>query len=340
MAAGTLTGDRVRLIDSTRGAGGNTTIAASLSGTVIALAAESPGTDSAVETARVNMDGRILERLPAWKQNHWFVPALSPSRQLLATAGQGLGRYDIARHSWNPLPNPSRTVVGGGRLHWVGSDTLIAFVQDAAIDSVFQLNTGTGARALLFAEPSGRDISLGGRSRDGRWWLFTLSADTSVQFAEAWVFDATTRTTRKLFDEEVAVREPQLSPDGRLVTYEVREGPRRGLYVRPFATPGVPSAIVSGYVDYYAWSDDGRSIYFVRANRTIEVIDVNTAGEPVGAPRIVVPTSTLEGMSDSYRDVRFVLIPGTREMYVSLNNRRARALVVLQNFEAFAARGR
>lgn len=46
VAAVTLTGDRLRLIDSTRFAGGNTSIAASLSGTVIALAAESPGTDS------------------------------------------------------------------------------------------------------------------------------------------------------------------------------------------------------------------------------------------------------------------------------------------------------
>ena len=100
------------------------------------------------------------------------------------------------------------------------------------------------------------------------------------------------------------------------------------------------TVVVDGYVDSHAWSDDGRSIYFVRANRTIEVIDVNANGEPVGPPRVVVPTSTLDGMSDDYRNVRFTLIPGTREMYVSLNDRRARALVVLQNFEAFAARAR
>ena len=45
-------------------------------------------------------------------------------------------------------------------------------------------------------------------------------------------------------------------------------------------------------------------------------------------------------MSDDYRSVRFTLIPGTREMYVSLNDYRARSLMVLQNFSAFAARGR
>lgn len=45
----------------------------------------------------------------------------------------------------------------------------------------------------------------------------------------------------------------------------------------------------------------GRSVYLVRANRTIDVIDGNAVGEPVGAPRIVVPTSTLEGMRDRYR---------------------------------------
>ena len=70
------------------------------------------------------------------------------------------------------------------------------------------------------------------------------------------------------------------------------------------------------------------------------MIDVNVNGEPVGTPRIVVPTSTLEGMSDDYRSVRFTLIPGTREMYVSLNDYRARPLMVLQNFSAFAARRR
>ena len=37
------------------------------------------------------------------------------------------------------------------------------------------------------------------------------------------------------------------------------------------------------------------------ANRAIEVIDVNVAGEPLGAPRIVVPASALEGKSDRYR---------------------------------------
>jgi len=38
--------------------------------------------------------------------------------------------------------------------------------------------------------------------------------------------------------------------------------------------------------------------------------------------------------------VRFALIPGTREVYVSLNAQRARSLMVLQNFAAFAARGK
>ncbi len=45
-------------------------------------------------------------------------------------------------------------------------------------------------------------------------------------------------------------------------------------------------------------------------------------------------------MSDVYSSVRFTLIPGTREMYVSLNGQRARSLMVLQNCAAFAARGR
>ena len=36
---------------------------------------------------------------------------------------------------------------------------------------------------------------------------------------------------------------------------------------------------------------------------------------------------------------RGAIIPGTRDLYVSLNNQRSHALVVL-NFEAFAARGR
>ena len=67
---------------------------------------------------------------------------------------------------------------------------------------------------------------------------------------------------------------------------------------------------------------------------------VQLAREVAGPPRVVVPTSTLDGMSDDYRNVRFTLIPGSRELYVNFNDRRARALVVLQNFEAFAARAR
>ena len=167
-----------------------------------------------------------------------------------------------------------------------------------------------------------------------------MSPDSSAKFDEAWVFDAVDGSKRKLFDEGASVGRPQLSPDGRLVTYTVRRGARRGLFVRPFSTAGVPIAVVEGYVDFHAWSDDGRSIYFVRADRTIEVVDMNANGEPVGPPRVVVPKSTLEGMSDVYRNVRFTLIPGTREMYVNLSGQRARSLMVLQNFAAFAAHGR
>lgn len=76
----------------------------------------------------------------------------------------------------------------------------------------------------------------------------------------------------------------------------------------PSTRPGVPSVVVDGYVDFHAWSDDGRSIYFVRANRTIEVIEVNANGEPMGLPRVVVPASTLEGMGNSYLE-RFRLRP-------------------------------
>ena len=50
-----------------------------------------------------------------------------------------------------------------------------------------------------------------------------------------------------------------------------------------------------------AGRDQRPSARFMRANRAIEVIDVNAAGEPLGAPRIVVPTATLESMSDRYR---------------------------------------
>ncbi len=205
---------------------------------------------------------------------------------------------------------------------------------------MFQLNTITGARTVLFGYPAGRIFGVSSRSRDGRYWLYALSPDSSAKFDPAWVFDAVDGSKRKLFDEGASVGRPQLSPDGRLVTYTVRSGSRRGLFVRPFGSARVPIAVVEGYVAFHAWSDDGRSIYFVRANRTIEVVDVNANCEPVGPPRVVVPTSTVEGMSDVYSSVRFTLLPGTREMYVSLNGQRARSLMVLQNFAAFAARGR
>ncbi len=337
--AGTLTGERVRLIDSTRYLGANAAIAASLSGTVVALLPAAQGSDSAVNIARVSMDGRILERLPA-ADHGLLVPALSPNGRMLATGGTEIGRYDITRRSWNRLlPFTAGTIAGNARMFWVG-DSVIAFNQRGGADSVFQLNTNTGAQTVLFGYPAGREFGLSSRSRDGRYWLYALSPDSSARFAEAWVFDATDGSKRKLFDEGASVGDPQLSPDGRLVTYTVQSGARRGLFVRPFGSAGVPIAVVEGYVFFHVWSDDGRSIYFVRANRTIEVVDVNASGEAVGPPRVVVPTSTLEGISDVYRSVRFTLIPGTRELYVSLNGQRARSLMVLQNFAAFAARGR
>jgi len=296
--AGTLTGERLRLIDSTRWPGGNTAIAASRAGTMIALQATAQGSDSAVNLARVSMDGRILERLPAADYG-WLVPALSPNGRMLATGGFDIGRYDITRRSWNRLlPLIPPTFMNGSRLFWMGADTLIAFTRRTGADSVGQLNTTTGAITVLFGHPPGREFGVSSRSHDGHYWLYALSPDTSARFAEAWVFDAADGSRRKLFDEGASVVDPQLSPDGRLVTYTARRGSRRGLFVRPFGTAGVPIAVVEGYVDFHAWSDDGRSIYFVRADRTIEVVDVNANGEPVGPPRVVVPTSTLEGMSD------------------------------------------
>jgi eukaryotic-like serine/threonine-protein kinase len=71
-------------------------------------------------------------------------------------------------------------------------------------------------------------------SPDGRLLVFTWGSGGNVGRAELGVFSFADRQARRLFETPFAAQHGAVSPDGRWLAYESREGGDRDVYVRPF----------------------------------------------------------------------------------------------------------
>ena len=93
-------------------------------------------------------------------------------------------------------------------------------------------------------------------------------------------------------------RGPQLSPDGRWVSYQSNESGRPEVYVRPFSGPGGQWQISTAGGTNARWRPDGKELYYIAPDGQLMAVPITTQGatlEP-GTPVALFQTrNTLSG---------------------------------------------
>ena len=125
-----------------------------------------------------------------------------------------------------------------------------------------------------------------------------IVVDTNYKFTRLWVMDVASRKARLLATGDVAVSDPQWSPDGASVAYVTNPTPRADdnalsdLWVIPVAAGAARKLVGNAGSDQSPrWSPDGTQIAYVTSPGT-DVRQSQLAVIPAGggAPRMIAPT--------------------------------------------------
>jgi len=153
-------------------------------------------------------------------------------------------------------------------------------------------------------------------SRDGRYVFYYEGVEPQ---RDIWYLSLPERKPtpylRTAFDEY----EGRLSPDGRWVAYVSNETGTREVYVRSFPAATQKHQISTGGGSAPRWNRNGHELFFVGASKTVDVVQVQTAGDSFAAsvPKVLF-TPDMRGSEasiitpDSWFDTsgdRFFIIP-------------------------------
>jgi WD40 repeat protein len=130
-------------------------------------------------------------------------------------------------------------------------------------------------------------------SADGRFLLYA-TANVGVARLDVWVLPLADPEERfPLIQREFDQWQGQFSPDSRLVAYVSDESGRSEVLVRRFAAPSdgltsEPETVIVSSAGGTAprWRADGKELYFISADGTVMVTDLNAGAKiSVGVPR-------------------------------------------------------
>ena len=130
-------------------------------------------------------------------------------------------------------------------------------------------------------------------SADGRFLLYAVVHSGTTRL-DIWVLSLMDPEKRfPLIQRDFDQWQGQFSPDGRWVAYVSNDSGRSEVLVRRFASPSdgqtsEPETVSVSSAGGTAprWGAGGRELYFISADGTVMVADVNAgAGIPIGAPR-------------------------------------------------------
>jgi DNA-binding winged helix-turn-helix (wHTH) protein/Tol biopolymer transport system component len=175
---------------------------------------------------------------------------------------------------------------------WSADGKRLIFTTTGGIGSLFEqeIDHASGAKPLLKTNEHLIPTSV---SADGRFLLYAV-ANTGASRLDIWVLSLTDPEKRfPLIQREFDQWQRQFSPDGRLVAYVSDESGRSEVLVRRFAVPSdgptaEPETVIVSSAGGTAprWRAGGKELYFISADGTVMVADVNAGARiAVGVPR-------------------------------------------------------
>jgi Tol biopolymer transport system component len=237
------------------------------SGTLVFL--ESVGDDDQLNLAWVDRSGKV-EPIPA-PSRRYYEPRLSPDGNLVATSTRDdspdIYVWDLRRRI------ETRVTKGDARDTspiWSpdGRELLFATEVNGVLD-IFRRRVDLTTEATPLGQTPESEVPQG-FSKDGQTlvvWSVSVGAD----------FLGRSLMTKPgplepLFGRTFQYRNATISPDGRWIAYEAREGEQFEVYVRPF--PNVTEGrfqISQGGATWPQWSPNGRELFFLGGRLGAEV---------------------------------------------------------------------
>ncbi len=144
----------------------------------------------------------------------------------------------------------------------------------ASSDIFWQSADGSGTAEPLY-EAQGSQWPYG-FTPDGKTLLFNQSAGRGAR-GNIFLVKVGEKTAQALFESEFNNRLPDLSPDGKWVTYASNESGRYEVYVRPFPGPGGKWAVSGNGGDQPLWNPNGRELFY---RDGLNIIAVSVATSP------------------------------------------------------------
>jgi len=228
--------------------------------------------------------------LPPLPERNYETALISPDgRRAVVQIREGVTSfwmYDLARNSLTPIGGSTGSsqsplwTPDGTRIIYRGTRKGLRNIYSRAAD-------GSGEEEVLTTKA---DVvqSPSTISPDGRSLVFNESGAQQKGGTGVWVMPLDgDRVPRALFPQPAGEENPQLSPDGRWIAYEVNVSSRKEIYVSPFPGPGPGQKVSADGGEEPLWSPDGRELFFQEGAR---LMSATVALGPVfsaSAPRFV-----------------------------------------------------
>jgi hypothetical protein len=222
--------------------------------------------------------------------------AISPDDSRVATVKE-VFRPNIDQDIW--VFDSSRTTMGRvtseaqleGWPVWSADGKRLIFSTTGGIGSLFEqvIDRASGPKPLLKTNEHLIPTSV---STDGRFLLYAAANVKTTQL-DIWALKLTDPEKRfPLIQREFDQWQGQFSPDGRLVAYVSDESGRSEVLLRRFAAPSngltsEPETVIVSSAGGTAprWQRGGKELYFISADGTVMVADVNAGARiSVGVP--------------------------------------------------------
>jgi eukaryotic-like serine/threonine-protein kinase len=234
-----------------------------------------------------------------------FEPALSPDGKAIAFLRLSRSGGDI--WIWDLVRSSEQRLTLGAEFEtspvWSphGDRILFGSNRDNGIFNLFRQDlSGTAGDSVVFRSPF-RKVPLQW-TRDGKWLVYMETNPRT--HADVWLLpldDDKPGTPRALLNLEFAETHPQVSPDGRWITYTSDESGRNEVYIRDFPSAANPRKLSTAGGAEARWRGDSREIFYIADGKMMAVPlkDGPTGSLMAGAPQVLfsppLPGRYLEG---------------------------------------------
>ncbi|HWZ32299.1 MAG TPA: protein kinase [Bryobacteraceae bacterium] len=268
--------------------------------------------------------------------------ALSPDGTRVATTRVEAGNediwvFDIARNTNTRLtsdPASDNTPVwsrDGSRIAWASGKTLAGNQREI----LMTLAAGDAKPEMLVR--SGAALRPWDWSGDGRLVLYSAAAETGKTHLWTVTVDGE-RKREPLTQTEFNELMPQVSPDGRWISYMSDESGRFEIYVRSFP----PSAEHAGKIKVSEgggtqarWSRDGKELFYISGETKMMAVDVSTAPSfKAGVPQPLFQTSVRRGQGYQWD----VSADGKRFLIDTVGAEKSDAITIVTNWQSMLKR--